>query len=118
MWKGVRRNGISDRGYGHQHFHYTMTILVNKMYYNFKNNNNNKEFLNLKAKGQSFYPLKAFVVAILLDNRGVAKYDFSCVDMQIKKNHSEALFPLGLIVECSCLCVVGAVKCSFPPFAF
>lgn len=53
MWKGVRRNGISDGGYGHQHFHYTMTILVNKMNYNFKNNNkNNKEFLNLKAKGQ------------------------------------------------------------------
>lgn len=81
---------------------------------------NNKEFLNLNAKVQTSYPLKVFVLAILFHDRRVAKFDFSCVNMQLKKkNHSQALFPLGLSVECSCTCVVGGSEMFISsPFAY
>lgn len=53
---------------------------------------NYKEFLNLNAKVQTFYPLKVFVLAILFHDRSVAKCDFSYVNMQLKKKITVRLF--------------------------
>lgn len=84
-----------------------MNVLVNNMCYNFKEI---KNISKIECKYSDFPPAEeSFVIAIFFSDRGITEFDSSYVDMQLKKSLG-FLFPFGLTVESSCVCVVGEVR--------